>query len=82
VLVAYRGAERAPPGVTRSEGGAKARAVEVDAKSESGGKDFSALVAEYSTIPGAKDRQGSLGKFTRDKMDKAFSDAAFALRVR
>jgi peptidyl-prolyl cis-trans isomerase NIMA-interacting 1 len=80
ILVAYRGAERAPAGVTRSKGDAKTRAAEVDAKAEAG-EDFSALVAQYSDDPGAKDRQGSLGKFTRDKMDKAFSDAAFALRV-
>ena len=79
-LVAYRGAERAPSGVTRSKADAKARAADVDAKAKAG-EDFSALVDEYSDDPGAKDRQGSLGKFTRDKMDKAFSDAAFALRV-
>jgi hypothetical protein len=80
ILVAYRGSERAPSGVTRSKADAKARAADVDAKAKAG-EDFSALVAEYSDDPGAKDRQGSLGKFTRDKMDKAFSDAAFALRV-
>ncbi len=80
ILVAYRGAERCPPGVTRTKADAKARAAEVDAKAKAG-EDFSALVAQYSDDPGAKDRQGSLGKFTRDKMDKAFSDAAFALRV-
>ena len=66
--------------MTRSKGEAKARAAEVEAKAKAG-EDFSALVAQYSDDPGAKDRQGSLGKFTRDKMDKAFSDAAFALRV-
>jgi NIMA-interacting peptidyl-prolyl cis-trans isomerase 1 len=80
ILVAYRGAERAPAGVTRSKAQAKARASEVDAKAKAG-EDFTALVAQYSDDPAAKDRLGSLGKFSRDKMDKAFSDAAFQLRV-
>ena len=80
VLVAYRGAEKAPRGVTRSKADAKKRAEEVSAKAKSGG-DFSALVAEYSDDPAAKERQGSVGKFTRDKMAKPFSDAAFALAV-
>ena len=80
VLVAYKGAEKAPKGVTRSKAEAKARAEEVAAKAKSG-SDFSALVAEYSDDPAAKERQGSVGKFTRDKMAKPFSDAAFALAV-
>jgi hypothetical protein len=80
ILVAYRGADHAPAGVTRTKAQAKTRAAEVDAKAKAG-EDFSALVAQYSDDPGAKDRQGSLGKFSRDKMDKAFSDAAFQLRV-
>jgi hypothetical protein len=80
ILVAYRGAERAPGGVTRSKAQAKARAAEVDAKAKAG-EDFTALVAQYSDDPGAKDRLGSLGKFTRAKMDPAFSEAAFQLRV-
>jgi hypothetical protein len=80
ILVAYRGAERAPPGVTRTKAAAKARADEVDAKAKAG-EDFTGLVTQYSDDPGAKDRLGSLGKFTREKMDKAFSDAAFQLRV-
>jgi len=80
ILVAYRGAARAPAGVTRSKADAKARAAEVDAKAKAG-EDFTALVSQYSDDPAAKDRLGSVGKFTRDKMEKAFSDAAFALRV-
>ncbi len=80
VLIAYRGAERAPKSVTRSKADAKKRAEEVVTKAQAG-TDFTALVNEYSDDPGAKDRQGSLGKFTRAKMAKAFSDAAFALEV-
>jgi parvulin-like peptidyl-prolyl isomerase len=80
VLVAYKGASKAPAGVVRSKAEAKKRAEEVADKAKSGA-DFSALVAEYSDDPAAKERQGSVGKFTRDKMAKAFSDAAFALGV-
>jgi NIMA-interacting peptidyl-prolyl cis-trans isomerase 1 len=80
VLVAYKGADKAPKGITRSKAEAKKRADEVAAKAKSGA-DFSALVAEYSDDPAAKERQGSLGKFTREKMAKPFSDAAFALAV-
>jgi hypothetical protein len=80
VLVAYKGADKAPKGVTRSKADAKKRADEVAAKARSG-TDFSALVAEYSDDPAAKERQGSVGKFTREKMAKPFSDAAFQLKV-
>ncbi len=80
VLVAYKGAEKAPKGVTRSKAEAKKRAEEVAAKATAGA-DFSALVAEFSDDPAAKERQGSVGKFTREKMAKPFSDAAFALAV-
>lgn len=80
VLVAYKGAERCPKGVTRSKADAKKRAAEVAEKAK-GGADFTALVAEYSDDPAAKERSGSVGKFTRDKMAKPFSDAAFELAV-
>jgi parvulin-like peptidyl-prolyl isomerase len=80
VLVAYKGAKGAGKKIARSKADAKKRAEEVVAKAK-GGADFSALVAEYSDDPGSKDRQGSLGKFTRDKMTKPFADAAFALAV-
>lgn len=81
VLVAWKGAERSPKGVSRTKAEAKKRADEVAKKAREKGTDFSALVAEYSDDPGAKERQGSLGKFTREKMAKPFSDAAFALEV-
>jgi len=80
VLVAYKGAKGAPKSVTRSKADAKKRAEEVVAKAKSGA-DFIALVAEYSDDAGSKTRMGSVGKFTRDKMVKPFSDAAFALSV-
>jgi len=80
VLVAYKGAKGAPKTITRSKADAKKRAEEVLAKAK-GGADFAALAAEYSDDPGSKERMGSVGKFTRDKMTKPFSDAAFALDV-
>lgn len=80
VLVAFKGAKGADKKVTRSKAEAKTRAEEVVKKAK-GGSDFSALVAEYSDDPGSKERQGSVGKFTPEKMTKPFSDAAFALPV-
>lgn len=80
VLVAYKGAKRAPAGVARSKADAKARAEEVVAKANAG-EDFTSLVKTYSDDPESLSRLGSLGKFGRDKFDKAFSDAAFGLRV-
>lgn len=80
VLIAYRGAKNAPPGVKRTKAAAKTLAEEVAAKAKAG-SDFSALVQEYSEDPGTKERLGSVGKFTPDKMVKPFSDAAFQLRV-
>jgi peptidyl-prolyl cis-trans isomerase NIMA-interacting 1 len=80
VLVAYKGAKNAPGSVKRTKADAKKRADEIADKAK-GGADFSALVAEYSDDPGSKERMGSVGKFTRDKMVAPFSDAAFKLRV-
>jgi NIMA-interacting peptidyl-prolyl cis-trans isomerase 1 len=80
ILIAYRGAKNAPKGVSRTKAEAKKRAEEVLARAKAG-EDFSSLVKAYSDDPGSVDRQGSVGKFKRDKMDKAFADAAFALRV-
>jgi NIMA-interacting peptidyl-prolyl cis-trans isomerase 1 len=80
VLVAYKGAKRAPKGVTRSKTDAKARAAEALAKVRAG-TPFEDVVKEYSDDTGSVDRMGSLGKFRRDDMDPAFAAAAFALAV-
>jgi hypothetical protein len=78
VLVAYKGAKRAPKGVTRSKAEAKARAAEALAKIRAG-TPFEDVVKEYSDDTGSVDRMGSLGKFRREDMDPAFAAAAFAL---
>ncbi len=80
VLVAYKGAKNAPSSVTRSKADAKKLAEDIAARAKNG-EEFSQLVSQYSDDPGSKDRQGSLGKFGRDKMVKPFADAAFALPV-
>ncbi len=44
------------------------------------GTDFAELAKEFSEGP-SKDNGGDLNYFTRDRMEKPFSDAAFALKV-
>ena len=80
LLVAYKGALRASPGIGRSKVEARARAEEAH-KRAAAGEDFVALVKEYSDEPGAAERGGDLGKFDRQSMVQAFANAAFALKV-
>jgi hypothetical protein len=79
VLVAYTGAVRARPEITRSKEEAKKRAGEVLARAKKG-DDFTQLAREISDDPTAKASGGDLGPFTADRMVKPFSDAAFALK--
>lgn len=80
LLVAYKGALRASPGIGRSKGEARARAEEAQ-KRAAAGEDFVELVKQYSDEPGAGERGGDLGKFDRQSMVPAFANAAFALKV-
>jgi parvulin-like peptidyl-prolyl isomerase len=79
LLVAYKGALRASPAITRTKAEAKKRAQEALAKAKKG-VPFEKLVAEYSDEPGAAARGGKLGTFPRQAMVKPFADAAFALK--
>lgn len=80
ILVMHKESERRPPTVTRTKAEAKARAEEALGKVR-GGADFDKSVIEYSDEPGAAERAGDLGVFEKKVMVKAFSDAAFKLKV-
>ncbi len=79
VLIAYKGALRAKPEITRTKEEAKKLAGDVIAKAR-GGADFADLARQLSDDPTAKTNGGSLGKFTRNRMVKPFADAAFSLK--
>jgi hypothetical protein len=80
LLVMHRESRNGSPAVTRSRAEARARADEARAKVREGA-DFDEIVRQYSDEPGAAARNGDLGQFSRRMMVKAFSDAAFRLRV-
>ena len=80
ILVQYQGSMRAAPAVTRTKDEAKALADKVLAEVKAPGADFAALVGKYSDEPKAAERGGDLGMFTRPRMVKEFSDAAFLLK--
>jgi peptidyl-prolyl cis-trans isomerase NIMA-interacting 1 len=79
ILVAYGGAMRADPAITRTKDEAKQRAEQILARARKG-EDFAKLADDSSDDPSAKRNHGSLGRFTREQMVKPFADAAFALR--
>jgi len=79
ILIAYKGAMRAAPTVTRSKAEAEKLANKLLTQAKSG-SDFGALAQKYSDDPSAKQAQGSLGKFNQRQMVKPFADAAFALQ--
>ena len=69
----------APADDEKAKADKKTRAGEVRQKLVDGG-DFAELARQHSDCP-SKEKGGDLGAFTRDKMVKPFSDAAFSQEV-
>lgn len=80
ILVMYSGSEHAPESITRTREEAEARALEALRRARAG-EDFAALAGEFSDEPGAAERGGSLGRFRRGRMVRAFESMAFSLEV-
>jgi peptidyl-prolyl cis-trans isomerase D len=59
---------------------ARKKALDVLAEARSG-KDFAELARKYSDDTGSKEKGGDLDFFTRERMVKPFSDAAFAMEA-
>ena len=81
ILIAYKGAKAAPFNVTRTKEEARKRAEEALAKTKDPKLELEDVVEIYSDDVGSKERRGSLGKITKDKVVKEFADAAWALDV-
>jgi parvulin-like peptidyl-prolyl isomerase len=80
-LIAYQGAQDAPPQVTRDKEAARKLANRVGLEARAGAP-FTDLVAKYSDDPRAKANDGKLGRISRTQMAKPFTDAAFGLMVK
>lgn len=78
VLVMYHGAAHAAATIGRTREEAFRRAQEALQRLRNG-EDFATVVEEYTDEPGGAARGGTLGRFTRERMVKAFSEAAFVL---
>jgi peptidyl-prolyl cis-trans isomerase D len=59
---------------------ARKKATDVLAQAKSG-KDFAKLAEKYSDDPGSREKGGDLGFFTKDRMVKPFSEAAFSMKT-
>jgi hypothetical protein len=79
LVVMHRDSKNAPPTMTRTKDEARARAEEALERIQKG-EDMDKIIAEYSDEPGAAQRYGDLGKFSRKMMVKKFSDVAFKLK--
>lgn len=78
ILIAFKGADKAPETVTRTEDEAKKHAEELLAQAKAG-EDFAALAKANSDDPGSKDKGGNYPTVEKGQMVPAFEDAAFGL---
>lgn len=81
VLIAWKGAERAPKTITRSKDDAKKRAQEALNKLKSDKATFEEIVKQYSDDDISKLANGAVGNFERNAMPPAFADATFGMEV-
>ena len=79
LVVMHKDTRNAPPTMVRTKAEAKARAQEALAKIKAGG-DFGEIAGLYSDEPGAAERKGDLGQFSRKQMVRKFSNVAFKLK--
>ena len=80
ILIAYKGAELAPPTVTRTKEDARKRAEEALAKLTEGKSSLEELAKTWSDDV-SKVAGGAMGNFERSAVPPALADAAFALQV-
>jgi hypothetical protein len=80
ILIAYSGALRAEPNVTRDKEEARKMAEAILVRVQKG-EDFAALARAHSDDSAAKRTGGNLGTFDRNTMAESFSRAAFELDV-
>lgn len=80
ILVVYKGAELAPPGVTRAKADAQRRAEEALARLRDDKGTFEELAKQYSDDP-TKVIGGAMGNYERSALPGELADAAFALEV-
>ncbi|MEK7465898.1 MAG: peptidylprolyl isomerase [Planctomycetota bacterium] len=78
ILIAYKGAERAAPTVSRTKEEAKELAEKVHQAVTTKGEDFAKVAGEMSDCS-SKAKGGDLGTFVRNMMAPPFEDVAFAL---
>ncbi len=81
ILVAYTGAELAPPAVARSRDEAQRRAQEALAKIQKEGVPFDEAARRYSDDEASRKVGGALGNVERGAMQAPFAASAFALPV-
>lgn len=79
ILIAYQGATRAKPTVTRSKQEARELATKIAEESRKPGTDFAKLAQSVSDGPSGIEG-GALPRFGRRQMVKPFADAAFNLQ--
>ncbi len=76
LLVCFKGKKNCNKDRTKEQ----AKKLIEEIKSKINTRNFEKLVAKYSDEPGAKDRKGDLGWFTKGRMVKPFEDAVFSMK--